>query len=70
MYTFIPHRLVYFKCLFLLILMIITDNSPVPPFFCEKLRSGDAGERDNVSASEMGSGSCVSGGYKMLSRLS
>ncbi len=26
MYTFIPHRLIYFKCLFLLILMIITDN--------------------------------------------
>ncbi len=26
MYTFIPHRLIYFKCLFLLILMIISDN--------------------------------------------
>ncbi len=26
MYTFISHRLIYFKCLFLLILMIITDN--------------------------------------------
>ncbi len=26
LYTFIPHRLIYFKCLFLLILMIITDN--------------------------------------------
>ncbi len=25
-YTFIPHRLIYFKCLFGLILMIITDN--------------------------------------------
>ncbi len=26
MYTFIPHRLIYFKCLFILILMIISDN--------------------------------------------
>ncbi len=26
MYTFIPHRLIYFKCLFILIVMIITDN--------------------------------------------
>ncbi len=36
--------------------------------FCEKLRSGDAGERDNVSG-EMGSGSGVSGGCNMLSWL-
>ncbi len=34
--------------------------------FCEKLRSGDAVERDIVSPSEMGSGSCVSGGCGML----
>ncbi len=26
MYTFIPHRLIYFKCLFILILMIISCN--------------------------------------------
>ncbi len=36
--------------------------------FCEKLRSGDAGESDNVSG-EMGSGSCVSGDCDMLSWL-
>ncbi len=36
--------------------------------FCEKLRSGDAGERDKVSG-EMGSGSGVFGGYDMLSWL-
>ncbi len=36
--------------------------------FCEKLRSGDAGERDSVSG-EMGSGSGVSGGCEMLSWL-
>ncbi len=30
MYTFIPHKLIYFKCLFLLILMIITDNYETP----------------------------------------
>ncbi len=30
MYTFIPHRLIYFKCLFILILMIITDNYSFP----------------------------------------
>ncbi len=35
-------------------------------FFCEKLRSGDAGERDNVSPSEMDSGSCVSSMCGML----
>ncbi len=49
-------------------------ESLVPAFpgsyiFCEKLRSGDAGERDNVSPSES-SGSCVSGGCDMLSGLS
>ncbi len=36
--------------------------------FCEKLRSGDAGERDNVSG-EMDSGSGVSGGCDMFSWL-
>ncbi len=36
--------------------------------FYEKLRSGDAGERDNVSG-ERGSGSGVSGGCDMLSWL-
>ncbi len=36
--------------------------------FCEKLRSGDAGERDSVSG-EMGSGPGVSGGCEMLSWL-
>ncbi len=36
--------------------------------FCEKLRSGDAGERDSVSG-EMGSGSGVSGGCDVLSWL-
>ncbi len=30
MYTFIPRRLIYFKCLFILILMIITDNKWKP----------------------------------------
>ncbi len=38
------------------------------PIFGEKLRSGDAGQRDNVSG-EMGSGSAVSGGCDMLSWL-
>ncbi len=37
--------------------------------FCEKPRSGDAGERDNVSPSGMGSVSGVSGGCDMLSWL-
>ncbi len=36
--------------------------------FCEKLRSGDAGERDNVSG-ERGSGSGVSGGCDKFSWL-
>ncbi len=36
--------------------------------FCEKLRSGDVGERDNVS-DERVSGSCVSGGCEILSWL-
>ncbi len=36
--------------------------------FCEKLISGDAAERDNVSG-EMGSESCVSSGCDMLSWL-
>ncbi len=35
---------------------------------CEKLRSGDVGERDNVS-DERGSGYGVSGGCEMLSWL-
>ncbi len=46
MYTFIPHRLIYFKCLFLLILMIIiTDNLWKPQIqylrkfeYCEKVQ--------------------------------
>ncbi len=33
--------------------------------FCEKLRSGDAGERDSVSG-ERGSGSGVSGGCDVV----
>ncbi len=38
--------------------------------FCEKLRSGDVGERDNVSDEHgSGSGSGVSGGCEVLSLL-
>ncbi len=66
--------LVFFLCFFYIWRLAAKEWEILVPayfsssIFCEKLRSGDAGERDKVSG-EMGSGSGVFGGYDMLSWL-